>query len=175
MQDAQRTCSCNRITGVSPRFLDAFHLRLHPCPIRKLGTTQSRVGPIDTRCGCWFFGVGFVVGDAGDNRVCWAPAKEWTTRATVKPALAAFPSFEAVTQFPKAAALSSRVSVAARNVVHGTTNVNWARYRNETETHDQAYSRQSILPRPRRRSSRSVSNLFFKAILVSLSTYNEGR
>ena len=90
-----------------------------------------------------------MVGDAGDNRVCWAPAKEWMTGATAKPALVAFSSFGAVAPFPEAVSLSSGASVAAGNVVYGTTHVSWAGYRDEKETHDQADGRQSILPRPR--------------------------
>ena len=46
-------------------------------------------------------------GDAGGGRVCWVPAKEWMNRAPVRPALAVFPRFEAVTPFSKAVALSS--------------------------------------------------------------------
>ena len=54
-----------------------------------------------------FFGVSFVFGDAEGGRVCWVPAKEWMTRAPVRPALAALPSFEVVAPFPEAVALSS--------------------------------------------------------------------
>ena len=76
----------------------------------------------------FFFGVDFVVGDAGDNRVCLAPAKEWMTGATVKPALVAFPSFGVVALFPEAVSLGSGASVAAGDGVYGTTHVSWARY-----------------------------------------------
>ena len=48
-----------------------------------------------------------MLGDAGGGRVCWVPAKEWMTSAPVRPALAAFPSFEAVGPFPEAVALSN--------------------------------------------------------------------
>jgi len=54
-----------------------------------------------------FFRVIFVLGDAESGKVCWVPAKEWMTRAPVRPALAALPSFEVVAPFPEAVALSS--------------------------------------------------------------------
>ena len=77
------------------------------------------------------------------------PAKEWMTKAPVRPALADFPSFEAISPFPEPVALSSRASVATKNVVYGIKQVIRARYRDQTGTHHQAYSGQSILPQLR--------------------------
>ena len=47
-----------------------------------------------------------MLGDAGDGRVRWAPDKEWTTSASVRPALAISPSFETMAPFPEVVALS---------------------------------------------------------------------
>ena len=57
------------------------------------------------------------------------PAKERMTKVPVRPALAVFPSFEAIAPFPEPVVLSSRASVATKNVVYGINQVNWARYR----------------------------------------------
>ena len=64
-------------------------------------------------------------------------AKEWMTKAPVRPALAVFPNFEAISPFPEPVALSSRAPVATKNVVYGIKQVNQARYRDQTGTHDQ--------------------------------------